>query len=776
MASAPRPRLLRPRFDLGIRVSARRWAPLFSKEGLGSDVRQGLWLAASTLPLSLLLASLAGMPASSGILSAAIGSLLCAFLGGTRAALSGPGLTSALVSSSIVARYGVEGFGAALVLAGGLQVLTGALGIGRFVRFVPLSVLRGCVLGIGLTLLLGQLPHALGVNIAPGAGLWARLDLIAREAGLVTPELAALGVGGALLGWLGLRFRSVPGALLALVLVALASATLGLGLPIAFEGEHLPRPQVPLLPMSELAQLFGSAVELWLTMTVATAIQTAALERLESDAGVEAKTDPDQELIGNGLATVLLGFVQGLPATQLVARSILGVRQGVTSARPALIQGLALLVVSIAAWRFLSFVPLAAFTGIAVLVALPLLSLRPLWALGRVSSLDLWIALATALAMLFTGTVTGLLLGIAVAFAVVAIKMARTRALLHRSTDPNAPHQVNFSGPITFLASFELERLRAALLRLDAGQGLVLDLRNVVAIDGTGATALVELLDVWRGRGGPVALLGPSLTVRDMLLRTDENPRPLRDGIAPGALKSAVAVSDRELDSVLGKPIARLARPQLLAGIARFREEMRGHYDALFSHLADGQSPHTMFITCADSRIEPALLTGAHPGDLFTVRAIGALVAPAGSELWPQEGAAVEYGVGVLGVRNIIVCGHSRCGAISALKKGKVPPELGTLTTWSKHAATVAGEVASFETPDEAARVVTVRQIQNLLSYPLVREKHERGELQIHAWFYDLGKVELFEWDGQRECFVEVSAEEPSLPSLPPSPLTADAE
>ena len=80
----------------------------------------------------------------------------------------------------------------------------------------------------------------------------------------------------------------------------------------------------------------------------------------------------------------------------------------------------------------------------------------------------------------------------------------------------------------------------------------------------------------------------------------------------------------------------------------------------------------------------------------------------------------------------------------------------------------------SFATADEAARAVTVRQVENLLSYPLVRDKHQAGELELHAWFYDLGQVELFEWDGARKAF-SVLGGEPAFPSLPPSAAN-DAE
>jgi carbonic anhydrase len=134
-----------------------------------------------------------------------------------------------------------------------------------------------------------------------------------------------------------------------------------------------------------------------------------------------------------------------------------------------------------------------------------------------------------------------------------------------------------------------------------------------------------------------------------------------------------------------------------------------------------------------------------------------------------QEGAALEYGVGVLGIRNIVVCGHSKCGAVGALKKAHVPAELETLGTWATHAAGIAGEVASFADADEAARAVTVRQVEHLLSYPLVRERHAKGELQIHAWFYDLGAVEVFEWNVGRKKY-EVLGLEPRAVSIAPPP------
>jgi len=775
MSATDRSGVLSPRLDFGVRARARSWGSWWNQPGLGADFKQGLALAAGTLPLAIYLSSLAGATASAGILTAAVGSAVCVFLGGTRIGLSGPGFMTAFTSSTIIARHGFEGMSVLLVLAGLLQVLTGALGIGRLIRFVPLSVLRGFVLGIGVVMLLWQLPLMVGAPINLKTGVLAHLDVLVAHVSALDPAVGAVGLISAMLAMLGLRYRRFPGALLALAVATLGTRALGIALPAIHEASSFPLPHLPRLFDQRMAQLIGSTIELWGTMSLATAFSTAALDELDPQASPNTQSDPDQELIGNGIASVALAFLNGLPATQLVARSALAVRSGVRSVRPALIQAVIVLVAGLAAYPILRFIPLAALTGIAISVALPLLDPRPLWQLGRAARSELWIGIATVLTMVFAGMVTGLLFGLAISFGAVALKIARTRALVHRSKDPLAPHQVSFSGPITFLAALELEQLRTELGKLDPEHGLVLDLRNVVVLDGNGALALVKVLDEWRARTGRVALLGPAVAVREKLLRADETPRLLANDISTGTLKSAVAANDRELDDILGKPCVRLARPRLLAGITRFREEMRGHYDSLFAQLADGQHPHTMFITCADSRIDPSLLIGAHPGDLFTVRAIGALVAPAGHAVMPQEGAAIEYGVGVLGVRTIIVCGHSKCGAISALKNPHLPPELTTLELWSRHAVGAAGEVASFATADDAARAVTVRQLENLMSYPLVRARHASGELQLHAWFYDLGKVELFEWDVRRQAFNVLGAE-PNLSVRPPSPIAVDAE
>jgi carbonic anhydrase len=735
-------RLLIPRFDLGARTLVPEWRALFSREGLREDAILGLSLAGALLPFSIWLAVLSGAPPEAGILTAAIGSAICVLIGGTKVAASGPGIATALVIGHVVRDHGFLALGAVVVFCGVLQIASGAIGLGRYIRLVPVAVIRGAVIGVGALALLLHLPSVIGAELTLDSPL-ERLDHLGAQIPNASIAALAIAVGSAVLG-VGLPFidKRIPGALIAIVIASIVVWIANLDVPMVARSVR-PTVHAPSLVADQIAQLAFAALALFFTATLGTLASTMALEKSSNE-----PTDPDQELIGVGLSSVVLGLIGGLPAVHSIARSSIALRLGIARRRPALIQAFVVVAIGAAGWWIVDRVPIASLTGIALFAAVGLFDPRPLKDVFRIARFDLVVCVVTALGVAFFGIAEGLESGLGLAVVAATFRLARTRAIVHKSSTPDSPHQVSFSGPITFLASLELMRLRRELDAIDPSAGLVIDLRSVVALDGTGAEALAQVAQRWRERSGKLVFLGPSAIVRERLVAADPEIEP---SIAKGA---------RDVETILQNSGAMLGRPHLLAGIERFREEMREHYDSLFDQLADGQHPHTMFITCADSRISPALLLGSHPGDVFIVRCIGALVPPPESEHMPQEGAALEYGIGVLGVRHVVVCGHSKCGAISALKKGELPPALATLGKWSAHAAKVAGELGEFEDADSAARAVTVRQLEHIKRYPLVKERIENGGLRVHAWFYDLGAVELFEWDEEKAEYRVVGGEE----------------
>lgn len=200
---------------------------------------------------------------------------------------------------------------------------------------------------------------------------------------------------------------------------------------------------------------------------------------------------------------------------------------------------------------------------------------------------------------------------------------------------------------------------------------------------------------------------------------------------------------------------------QLIQGFHNFKEDYLLKEREFFDRLAHGQSPKSLVIACCDSRVDPAILLGVRPGELFVVRSIAALV-PALEEAGKPDSvmAAVEYGVKHLDVDHIIVMGHSHCGGIhGTLFPAKISGER-YISRWLALAAPVAEELRREmpdATPEELARRTeegtVLQSIENLLSYDWLAERVEAGTLSLHALYYDLRDGSMLVWNAQKEDF-----------------------
>ncbi|MFC4050180.1 carbonic anhydrase [Actinomadura syzygii] len=158
--------------------------------------------------------------------------------------------------------------------------------------------------------------------------------------------------------------------------------------------------------------------------------------------------------------------------------------------------------------------------------------------------------------------------------------------------------------------------------------------------------------------------------------------------------------------------------------------------------LAAGQAPEALFITCSDSRVVPSLITGAKPGELFEMRTAGNIVPPYRPQRPSGEAATVEYAVEVLGVADIVVCGHSHCGAVGALVRGDDLTAVPAVRNWLAQAASPfpqdgdGGQPAA-DLAGPVQRHVLV-QLQRLRGYPGVARRLDEGRLRLHGWFYEV--------------------------------------
>jgi carbonic anhydrase len=199
---------------------------------------------------------------------------------------------------------------------------------------------------------------------------------------------------------------------------------------------------------------------------------------------------------------------------------------------------------------------------------------------------------------------------------------------------------------------------------------------------------------------------------------------------------------------------------KLIDGVHKFQTQQFGKYRELFQRLAkEGQNPHTLFITCSDSRVLAELITQSKPGDLFVVKNVGNIVPPAtvkGST--NSTAAAIEFAVSSLGVSDIVVCGHSQCGAMIALVNGLSGQDTLTmphLTAWLEIAAPVrkimSEKYAHLTNPDDRVTAIAEENVlfglENLQTYPEVSRRIEQGTLHLHAWFFHIATANLFAYD-----------------------------
>jgi carbonic anhydrase len=188
-----------------------------------------------------------------------------------------------------------------------------------------------------------------------------------------------------------------------------------------------------------------------------------------------------------------------------------------------------------------------------------------------------------------------------------------------------------------------------------------------------------------------------------------------------------------------------------LQGYERFRRQFERDKSFYKGLATRKQKPRLLWIGCSDSRVVPAQITSADPGELFEVRNIANTVPPAGSGD-VSVGAAVEYAVNHLGIDDIVVCGHTGCGGVEALLNGEIPGHETHLANWIEHTRIAhrlvgAQGVAAAGRLDAAVRAHVQFQLDNLLTYPMVRERHAAGTLGLHGWLYVMELGELLAYD-----------------------------
>jgi carbonic anhydrase len=209
---------------------------------------------------------------------------------------------------------------------------------------------------------------------------------------------------------------------------------------------------------------------------------------------------------------------------------------------------------------------------------------------------------------------------------------------------------------------------------------------------------------------------------------------------------------------------------KLIKGIVDFRKQRLHGYRKKFANLSLGQSPDTLFIACCDSRVVPNVFASTDPGDLVVIRNMGNLIPPhSDSPMDNSVAAVIEFSLAHLNVSDIVICGHSECGAmLPFIETHTADKSLIAVNHWLENAAPSYDKFLSQPAADNCklapvnrlSRINVIQQLKHLESYPLASQRLQQGKLRIHGWWYDLATADVYHYDYDTSEFTLIDAKE----------------
>ena len=721
--------------------------PLLRRQYLREDVLAGIAVTLVALPLSLAVAIASNVSPAVGLVSAVIGGILGAIFGGCRLGITGPAVAMSVLIAGIIQSEGFAGLLVVGVCCGLLQMLFGILKLGRLAKLIPLSLVLAFAAGIGFLLLFGQLPQVFQIPASRENPLWAVLAHLP----LYLSKLNSISLGLTLLvlAILAIVPRFLPRAwafLLAVLIPMLLVHFLHLT-SVKLVG---PIPHNLLQPLAinfslikDWQSLLLSGLEVFILASLETLLATSTVDLM----GKGDLHDPNQELFGQGVANLGVAFFGGIPVTGVIARSSVNVLAGAKTRRAAIIQALLILAIVYYAPLVIEAMPRAVLSGVLIAAAFKMMNFRQLGDLWKTDRLEVLVYFITFVTIIASDLIDGIQTGLFAAFVIVGFRILRTKTDIKLWTNNNVL-RVGLAGNITFMAYERLAKVKDFALTQAGLQFVIFEFAELQNIDSSGAKHLISIAQDLVDQEVKVILHGVN----------DEQQQVIDDSNYAPVKPYTITVTEFEIKAILEHHgVAHSANDVLRHGITKYIRSYAKGNKRLLSTLAKGQNPHTLLITCADSRLDPNAFFSANIGEIFIVRNVGNVVPPYMPTNIYSEIAAIEYAISELGVRNIVICAHTECGAIKAAVSSGAN-KLGHigLDNWLSLIKAGFHKHQPLNAAD-GVRINLLNQVDNLMTYPGISTMVATKQLTVNAWVYDVHSGHMLEWEETKRDFVQIA-------------------
>jgi carbonic anhydrase len=653
------------------------------------------------IPLSLGIAAASGAPLIAGLVAAVVGGVVAGALGGSPLQVSGPAAGLTVIVAELIDEFGWLATAGITLAAGLLQILFGVTRIGRLALSLSPAVVHGMLAGIGVTIVVGQARVVFGGD-------------------LLAPHWSAVVIGAVAIATM-LLWPRIPRNVIPAPLVAVAVAT-GLAIVSAMDVATVDLPEDPLaelalpkIPTGGPGAIVLAVITVALVASVESLLSAVAVDKMHNG----PRADLDRELIGQGAANAVSGALGGLPVTGVIVRSSINVTAGGRTRASSILHGVWIALFVLLLGGILELIPMAALAGVLIVVGARLVHLGHLRDLRMHGELAVYGV--TIVGVIALGLLEGVALGVAVAVVRALYRLTHTSVRVAQQPDG---WRIHVHGSLVFLGVGKLVR---ELHRIPQGERVLLEL-HIDFMDH----AAFEAIDDWRTgyelRGGHVEVYEVQDTWYDRARKGE-----------PGRRKTLSRWT--QWQRIRGVDVPSPREP-LLAGTLEYERLSAPLVRPFLAELAErGQRPKQLFITCADSRVLPNLITSTGPGEQFCVRNVGNLVPVSHED--SSVGAAVEFAVDVLEVPTIVVCGHSHCGAMKAVASGSTSPG-SRLHLWLRNAAPTLRRVHGTDDVERLCVANVAQQLDNLRTYPSVRRAEELGRLRLVGMYFDLADARLY--------------------------------
>ena len=445
------------------------------------------------------------------------------------------------------------------------------------------------------------------------------------------------------------------------------------------------------------------------------------------------------------------GLLGGLPITGVIVRSATNVRAGARTRVSGVLHGALIALFAVFLVGLIEQIPLAVLAGLLIVIGMQMVTLADLRTARRQGELMIYVS--TVVGVVLLNLLEGVLIGLALSVLLMLRRVVRA-AVRAKAAGPRQ-WRVVVEGTLSFLS---LPRLSRVLASVPTGTSVTIEL-VVDFLDHAAYDHLASWQAQHEAGGGSVAVneTGPARLRR-------VGTGPARRSRVPAVARPVAPWSSWQARHASGHEVP-VALRALFAGVRDYHRRAAVQVRPHLEQLAHGQRPHALFLTCADSRVVPNVITSSGPGDLFTVRNIGNLVPPGGSdEADTSVSASLEYAVQVLEVPTVLVCGHSGCTAMQSLLHGAADGD-GSLARWlrwglpsvaalrAEHPVARAAAADGRGEVDQLSMVNVAHQIKVLTEHRTLAATVAAGRVRLVGLFFDIPSARLLMLDADEQRF-----------------------